>query len=341
MMRYARVLRRAAPSMSIAFRIIALLAGVVAGLPAHAIEIREWPVPWENTRPRDPSVAPDGQVWFVGQTGDYLGVFDPDGARFARFDLPPGTKPHTVAVDPQGNAWVAGNGNGTLLRYGPDGTLQQTYAIPADALPNADPHTIVFDGRGGLWFTLQNANAIAHLDIAKGELRISPVPAAGARPYGIVATPDGDAWAALFGVGKLARVARATLAVTEVDLPRPLARPRRIALDGRGHVWYVDFAGHMLGRHDPATGAFQEWPAPSSPSGPYALAIDANGRPMFFETATQPNRLQTFDPKTGTFGKAVTVPSGGGAVRHMVFDRRRNSLWFGTDRNTIGQVVLD
>src|SRR5688572_19676214 len=86
---------------------------------AMAVEITEWTVPWADTRPRDPSVAPDGKVWFVGQTDNYLAVFDPSTERFARFDLPADTKPHTVVVDREGRPWVAGNGNGTILRYAP------------------------------------------------------------------------------------------------------------------------------------------------------------------------------------------------------------------------------
>jgi virginiamycin B lyase len=322
-------------------RTVVLLAACAASCSAAAAEIREWPVPWENTRPRDPTVAPNGYVWFVGQTGNYLGVYDPDGNRFARFDLPPGTAPHTVVADPSGDLWVAGNGNATLLRMAPNGAVRTKLEIPAAALPNADPHTIVLDGKGGLWFTMQNANAIGHLDIAAGKLRIERVATAQARPYGIVATPDGDAWFVLFGVGKLARVARADLAITEIALPRPLSRPRRLGIDANGHVWYVDYAGHRLGRHDPATGKTDEWPTPSQPSGPYALAIDPKDRPLFFETAVQPNLLQTFDPATQQFGKALAVPGGGGAVRHMELDRKRNSVWFGTDKNTLGQVVLD
>ena len=41
------------------------------------IEITEWPVPWKNTRPRDPHVDSRGRVWFVGQQGDYIAYFTP------------------------------------------------------------------------------------------------------------------------------------------------------------------------------------------------------------------------------------------------------------------------
>jgi hypothetical protein len=57
-----------------------------------AVAIEEWPVPWPGTRPRDPYVAPDGKVWFVGQTGDDLARFElalPPRARRAASDRRP------------------------------------------------------------------------------------------------------------------------------------------------------------------------------------------------------------------------------------------------------------
>ena len=34
------------------------------------IEINEWVVPWPDTRPRDPDIAPNGSIWLVGQGGE-------------------------------------------------------------------------------------------------------------------------------------------------------------------------------------------------------------------------------------------------------------------------------
>ena len=34
------------------------------------------------------------------------------------------------------------------------------------------------------------------------------------------------------------------------------------------------------------------------------------------------------------------IKSGGGTVRHMVYDEKENALWFGTDTNTIGRATL-
>ena len=36
----------------------------------------------------------------------------------------------------------------------------------------------------------------------------------------------------------------------------------------------------------------------------------------------------------------IDVPSGAGAVRHMVYDQARNVIWFGTDTNNLGKATL-
>ena len=72
-----------------------LLLTLGAAPPGSApVEIREWPVPWQDTRPRDPAVDAQGRVWFVGQTGDYIGRLDPASGKFDRFEL--GTDKNTI-----------------------------------------------------------------------------------------------------------------------------------------------------------------------------------------------------------------------------------------------------
>lgn len=310
-------------------------------LAAAAVEIREWKVPWDNTRPRDPYLAPDGRVWLVGQVGNYLAVFDPKTEKFERFDLPAGTKPHTVVVDADGFPWISGNGNGTVLRFDAQAKQFKTYAVPdTPGLKKKDPHTFSFDGKGGIWFTLQQGNGIGRLDMASGEMRIAIVPTANALPYGIVSTADGRPWAVLLGTNKLATVDPQSFAVTEFEIPRAHARPRRIGLGSDGRIWYVDFTQGYLGVYDPKAKTFEEHKAPSASSGPYAMAVDSRDRVWFVETFPQPNLLQGFDPKAAQFLVATPIPSGGQVVRHMVYDPKTDSLWFGTDTNQLGRADL-
>jgi virginiamycin B lyase len=85
------------------------LALFLAAAPSAVLDIREWPVPWKDTRPRDPFLDPKGRVWFVGQTGDYLAHLDPVTGKFTRVDLEKGTGPHNLIVDAGGDVWFAGN----------------------------------------------------------------------------------------------------------------------------------------------------------------------------------------------------------------------------------------
>ncbi len=77
---------------------------------AEPVPMREWTVPWEKSRPRDPIVDAKGRVWFVGQEGNYVAYLEPGSGRFRRFEIDPGTHPHNVVVDSKGFAWYAGIG---------------------------------------------------------------------------------------------------------------------------------------------------------------------------------------------------------------------------------------
>lgn len=306
---------------------------------APPVDIQEWPVPWQNSRPRDPSVAPDGKIWFVGQTADYAAHLDPAKGDFKRFDLEPGTGPHNLIVDREGIVWYAGNRAAHIGRLDPrDGTITK-YPMPDPAA--RDPHTLVFDRNGDIWFTVQGGNFIGKLTVATGAVRLVAVATPNARPYGIAVDSKNRPWVVLLGTNKVATVDPRTFALREIILPRAGTRPRRIAITSDDRVWYVDYAQGYVGRYDPETGAVKEWAAPSArASGPYAMASDHRDRIWFVETVPRPNRLVGFDPTAEQFFSATPIPSGAGTVRHMVFDPATRMIWFGTDANTIGRAQV-
>lgn len=306
---------------------------------ASAAEIDEWVVPWEKTRPRDPDVGPDGRVWFVGQSGHYVAVFDPADASFQRFELDPGTGPHNLIVGDDGTIWYAGNRAAHIGKMDPDSGAIHKIPMPDERAK--DPHTLVFDGRGHIWFTVQHGNFVGRLDMDSEQVDLVAVATPNARPYGIVVDRDGRPWTVLLGTYKLATVDPVSLQIEEIDLPRESARPRRIEQTGDGRIWYVDYNEGYLGAYNPVTRSFQEWAAPmGKQSGPYAMAKDANDRLWFVETFPDPNRFVGFDPETEQYISSDPVPSGGGSVRHMVFDAARNAIWFGTDTNRLGRASL-
>ncbi|HEY7473359.1 MAG TPA: lyase [Gemmatimonadota bacterium] len=308
----------------------------VALAAADTVEIREWTVPWPNTRPRDPIVDREGHVWFVGQRGNYLGMLDPTTGEITRRELPANALPHNVIVGPDGALWYAGNGDSHIGRIDPASGDLRRYDTPV-----RDPHTLQFAPDGMLWFTAQSANRIGRLDPSTGAVTLVEPSVADARPYGLVIDRNGRPWIALFGTNRLATVDPTTMEPTEFPLPSPDSRVRRLGLTTDGMVWYVDYARGTIGRLDPGTGETEEWVAPGGKgSRPYAMAIDDRDRIWFVETGSEPNRLVGFDPATGAFTAPAPIESGGGVVRHMIFHAPTRTLWFGTDANTIGQARI-
>ncbi|MEX2352633.1 MAG: lyase [Gammaproteobacteria bacterium] len=312
-----------------------LLPPVFAANP----DISEWFVPWEDSRPRDPYVAPDGSIWFVGQRSDYVANLDPQSGNFRQISLEDGAGPHNLIVDDSGTIWYAGNRAAHIGKMDPE--TGNIHKIPMPDPRARDPHTLTFDERQeNIWFTVQGGNFIGRLDMTTEAVDLIEVPTARARPYGIE-VHDGIVWVVLFGTNKIARVDPATMTLDEIELPRRDARPRRIAITPDGTVWYGDYAKGRLGKMDPDTRTFQEWDMPSGERArPYAMAADDKGRVWFVETGVDPNLFWGFDSKTNEFFSTQAIESGGGTVRHMVFDEERNQIWFGADTNTIGVSVL-
>lgn len=302
------------------------------------VAITEWSVPWKDTRPRDPDVAPNGVIWLVGQGGDYAARFDPATGEFRRKDLPPGTGPHNLIVDADGTLWIAANRQASIDRMNyTTGDLTRFSMPDEDA---RDPHTLVFSGKDEIWFSLQWSNFVGRLNKQSGKVDLVPMQTARARPYGIKMDSKGHPWIALLGTNGLATIDPASLALKVIQLPREQARLRRLVVTPDDAVWYADYEQGYIGRYEPASGEFTEWKTPSERSGPYAMAADANGRIWFVETWQNPNLLVGFDPLTETFFSVTPIPSGAGAVRNMVYDPKRNSLWFGTDTGNLAQAVL-
>lgn len=302
-----------------------------------SVTITEWVVPYPDSRPRDPFAVSSEKVWFVGQRTGYLAWFNPETEEFTQIALPEGSGPHNIIVDSDGVAWFSGNLNGYIGKVAPDGSFEE---IPSPE-EIYDPHTLIDDGRGHIWFTAQGANYIGELDKEAFTQTGYHVQTPNARPYGITVAPDGVVWVALFGTNKLAMIDPAVMEIVEITLPRAGARPRRLASDSDGLIWYVDYAEGFLGRYDPEDEEFSEWPMPSGGSAqPYGMAIDKKDRIWFVEVGPKPNRFVGYDPDMQEFFSVTEIESGGGAVRHMHYHGPTNTIWFGTDANTLGRAEL-
>lgn len=305
------------------------------------VEIREWKVPYEASRPRDPFAQSENSVWFVGQRTGYLAHLNVETGDIHKIDLKEGSAPHNLIVGSDGIVWYAGNRTALIGRFDPKTNEIEEIPMPDEAA--RDPHTLIFDeDEEHIFFTLQGANMIGRLNIKDRKVDLIPSKTERSRPYGIKQAPDGSIWVVLFGTSKLAQIDPETMALREIDLPRDSARPRRLEVLEDGTVWYVDYADGMLGKYDPQTEAFEEWLMPQGEDArPYGMASDSSGRVWMVAAGVQPNVFMGFDPATEEFISLTDIPSGGGTVRHMHYYQPTGSVWFGTDSNYIGRAVVE
>ncbi|MEX1182715.1 MAG: lyase [Gemmatimonadota bacterium] len=314
---------------------VAVAALLPTQLPAQALDVREWPVEWEG-RPRDPAVDAQGRVWFVGQVGNYIGMFEPAWERFSRFEIEEATNPHNLIAGTDGGIWYAGNGNGRIGRLDPATGKARIIMMPDAAA--RDPHTLIQRG-DDIWFTVQGGGHVGRLDMKSGEVELLKPPGERTRPYGIALDSKGQAWVNLFGTNRIVAIDPASFTtVRDISTPRADARTRRIAITTDDVVWYVDYAGGRLGRLDPGSGEFEEWVTPGGEgSQPYAMALDAQNRIWIAECARGATHLVGFDPKTKQFSHRTPVSS---CIRHMFYHQPTRTIWFGTDANNIGRAIL-
>ena len=325
---------------------LALVVAAPASPQASQSAIQQWEVPFgPNTRPRDPFVAPDGRIFFVGQVGNYLASFDPKTSEFKKFEIPAGTLPHSNIVTPDGTVWLSGNGNGTILKLDPKNGSVKVIPVPLEgATRPTDPHTMIYDGHGGIWFTSQQSSIVGYLEIQTEKIRIVRTVPAGQpanNPYGIVLDHNGQPWFDLFRTNKIGTIDPTTFVMKTYDLPEA-ARPRRIARTSDGAIWYTDYARCSIGRLDVATGKVDDYPSPSGGRCyPYAMVVDDADRVWYVETGVVPNRMIAVDSKTRKVVYNYAIPGeGANSVRHMVFDPKTRQIWYGADLNFLGAVKV-
>ncbi len=303
------------------------------------IDLMEWEVPWENSRPRDPYVGPDGTVWFCGQVGGYIASLNPNNGEMKRYDIGEGAGPHNLIVAPDGMVWYAGNRRAHIGMLNPVMGAVTKYPMPDAAA--RDPHTLVWLPDGNIAFTVQGGNMVGHLNVKTGKVRLTSAEENGSRPYGIKVAPDGEVWVVLFGTNRLAHFDMKNMVLHEFELPRENARPRRIEVTSDGRIWYGDYAGGFLGVFNPKDASFTEYPLPSgTKSRVYGMATDNTDTIYMVETGVQPNKFIAFDTKSSEFTLSTDVPSGGGTIRHMYYHEPSGMIWFGSDSNYVGRALV-
>lgn len=138
-------------------RILGFTALVLAACHSQAVRAAEmtfYQLP-AGAYPHDVAPAPDGAVWISGQRQGFAGRFDPKTGHLEKIALGPGAAPHGVIVGPDGNAWLTEGGQNAIARVDARTKEVKLFSLPKE-FANANLNTLVFDGKGTLWYTGQS-----------------------------------------------------------------------------------------------------------------------------------------------------------------------------------------
>src|SRR4051812_26117745 len=83
--------------------------------PASAASMQFYQLP-QGSYPHDVAPAPDGSVWFSGQSRGFAGRFEPASGKLDKIPLSPGAAPHGVIIGADDAAWLTEGGNDAIAR---------------------------------------------------------------------------------------------------------------------------------------------------------------------------------------------------------------------------------
>ncbi len=250
-------------------------------LLAQGVTVSEYAIPTANSRPKQITAGPDGNLWFVesASAGNKIGRITPSGS-ISEFPLSANSDPEWIAAGPDGALWFTTGGAGVNVigRITTGGSVT-TFAIPT---ANSSPEGIVAGPDGALWFIEFASNKIGRITTG-GTFTEYNIPTASSQPVRITAGPDGALWFTEFAGNQIGRISTGG-AITEYSVPTSSSQPYDITSGPDGALWFAEYTGNKIGRITTA-GSVTEFPLAGG-SSPVGITSGADGALWFAESGS-------------------------------------------------------
>ncbi len=221
------------------------------------------------------------------------------------------------APGPDGRIYIAVMAGNKIARFDPRTERFVEWELPR----GAQPHGLIVDERGTVWYTGNGNGTIGELDPATGRVREHRTPSGGGGPHTLVLDPAGRIWFTGQRGDYVGRLDRATGRITEY---KTSGGPYGIAIDREGNVWFCRMGDDKLGRLDPRTGEMSELAMPSG-SQPRRVAAGPDG--MLWVTLYGTGKLAQVDPAGRRIVREWALPAGPSGGPYAVTVDGRGRVW--------------
>jgi virginiamycin B lyase len=180
-----------------------------------------------------------GRVW---ATGSPLTMFDPETAKFTRFEEVLGS--YDVRPDKDGDVWFTAQ---NMNKFGKvDGkTLKVTmWTMPT---PDSYPRRMEIASDGMIWIGEFNSGKMARFDPKTQTFKEYPLPGPDPTPYALTIDGHGYIWYNSHRQDTVDRFDPKTGNVIEYPFPHPEISMREFFLDAQGRMWYGSNPNNKVG----------------------------------------------------------------------------------------------
>ncbi len=276
------------------------------------------------------------------------------------------------APGPDGNIYVSVMTGNKIARFDTTARTFKEWDLP----PGAQPHGLLVDRSGIVWYTGHGNGTIGRLNPGTGSLTEFRAPSGGdphtlvmddaqetiwftvnggnrigrldigrgtitefkvsGRPYGLALDRAGNVWFCEIWGGKLGKLDPKTGKVTELAL-EPDSQPRRMAAAPDGSLWVTLYGKGKLIRVDPVAGrVVKEYALPAGPTGG-PYAVNVDAAGTVWVNEIQTDTVVRFDPKTEQF-RVFALPSKGVGIRKMTVDAQGRLWYMGSHNGRLGVI---
>ena len=265
-----------------------------------------------------------GTAWAGGSNyGITPGARPKFEGRISEWAVPTPEFARDPAPGPDGNIYIAVMYGNKIARFETRAKTFKEWDLPE----GANPHGLLVDLGGQVWYTGNGNGTIGQLDPATGRVIEHKAPSGG-DPHTLVTDNRGTIWFTVQNGNRIGRLDMRTGMISEFQAA---GRPYGIALDKAGNVWFCEIGGNKLGRLDPRTGRIAELPLPPN-SAPRRMAAAPDG--SLWVTLAASGELIRVDPATGKVVTVYAFPAGRNSDPYAVTVDGAGIVWaneFSTD----------